>query len=135
MFDLGWTELIVVAVVTILVVGPKELPGMLRTIGRSMGQMRRMAGDFQRQFNDALKEAELDDVQKAVESVNNINPTKQIKNSLNPIKQATEDVQREINTSLKNVGDTTAKATSDPGAVAETNAATPAKSSDEAAQT
>ena len=66
MFDIGWTELVVVGCVAILVVGPKELPGMLRTFGKTVGNMRRMAGDFQRQFNDALKEAEIDELQKTV---------------------------------------------------------------------
>ncbi|MCG6857758.1 MAG: Sec-independent protein translocase protein TatB [Salaquimonas sp.] len=69
MFDVGWTELVVIACVAILVVGPKDLPGMLRTFGKTVGGLRRMAGDFQRQFNDALKEAEreagLEEVQKA----------------------------------------------------------------------
>ena len=59
----------VVACVAILVVGPKDLPAMLRTFGKTVGGLRRMAGDFQRQFNDALKEAEqeagLDEVKKA----------------------------------------------------------------------
>ena len=64
MFDIGWTELIVVAIVAILVVGPKDLPGMLRGFGKTMGNLRRMARDFQRQFDDALKEAELDEIAK-----------------------------------------------------------------------
>ncbi len=100
MFDLGWTEFIVVAVVAILVVGPKELPGMLRTIGKTIGSARRMAGDFQRQFNDALKEADLDGIKSGIDSVNKINPVRQIKDSLNPIKQAADDVQRDINKGL-----------------------------------
>lgn len=62
MFDIGWTELLLVAVVAIVVVGPKELPDMLRNLGRGMRAVRRMASDFQGQFNDALKEAELDEV-------------------------------------------------------------------------
>jgi len=63
-FDIGWTEMLVIAVVMILVVGPKDLPGMLRTIGKTIGNLRRMAGDFQRQFSDALKEADIDEVKK-----------------------------------------------------------------------
>lgn len=105
MFDLGWTEFIVIAVVAILVVGPKELPGMLRTIGKTIGNMRRMAGDFQRQMNDALKEADLDGIKTGIDSVKSINPVSQIKGSLNPIKQAAEDVQRDINKGLLKPGD------------------------------
>lgn len=69
MFDIGWTELMVIAMVAVLVVGPKDLPRMLRAFGRTVGQMKRMAGQFQNQFNEALREAELDDVKKAVESI------------------------------------------------------------------
>jgi sec-independent protein translocase protein TatB len=58
MFDIGWSEILVIAVVAILVVGPKELPRMLRTFGKSMGQIRRTANDFKRQFDEALREAE-----------------------------------------------------------------------------
>ncbi|MCL4163644.1 UNVERIFIED_CONTAM: hypothetical protein GTU68_057039 [Idotea baltica] len=116
MFDLGWTEFIVVAVVAILVVGPKELPGMLRTIGKTIGSMRRMAGDFQRQMNDALKEADLDGIKTGIESVNSINPVSQLKNSLNPVKQAAEDVQRDINKGLLNAGEGAKPETSKPTA-------------------
>ncbi len=69
MFDIGWSELLVIAVIAVIFVGPKDLPRMLRAFGKTMGKMRRMAGDFQRQFNDALKEAELDEIKKSVESV------------------------------------------------------------------
>lgn len=73
MFEIGWTELVVVAVVAVLVVGPKDLPRMLRTFGQLVGKARRMASDFQHQFNDALKEAErqaeMDDLRKQVESL------------------------------------------------------------------
>lgn len=132
MFDLGWTEFIVVAVVAILVVGPKELPGMLRTIGKTIGNMRRMAGDFQRQMNDALKEADLDGIKTGIDSVNSINPVSQLKSSLNPVKQAAEDVQRDINKGLLNAGEGTkpkadAQTASVPDAVAAAKPKTAAK--------
>lgn len=73
MFEIGWTELVVIAVVAVLVVGPKDLPRMLRTFGQLVGKARRMASDFQHQFNDALKEAErqaeMDDLRKQVEGL------------------------------------------------------------------
>ena len=58
MFNIGWSEMMVIAAVAIIVVGPKDLPRMLRTFGKTMGQVRRTANDFKRQFNDALREAE-----------------------------------------------------------------------------
>lgn len=62
MFDIGWSEMLLVAVVAIIVVGPKDLPKMLRAFGKAIGGMRKMAGDFQRQFDDAVREAELDEI-------------------------------------------------------------------------
>jgi sec-independent protein translocase protein TatB len=72
MFDIGWSEMLVIAAVTIVVVGPKELPRMLRTFGRTMGTVRRTANDFKRQFDEALREAEreagLEDAKKQLKS-------------------------------------------------------------------
>lgn len=86
MFDIGWTELIVVAVVMILVVGPKDLPRMLRTFGQTIGKVRRMAGEFQSTFNEALREAEqqadIADMKKQVEKAANFDPLGDIKKSI-----------------------------------------------------
>ena len=68
MFDIGWSELLVIAVVAIVVVGPKELPKLMRSIGHYGGKLRRAAGDFQRQFEEAMRESEIDEMRKAIES-------------------------------------------------------------------
>jgi sec-independent protein translocase protein TatB len=93
MFDIGWSELLVIAIVMIVVVGPKDLPRMLRTFGKTTAKLRAMAGDFQRQFNEALKEAELDDVKKSIDDLRSLNPAEQIKKQLNPFEQAAADVR------------------------------------------
>ena len=64
MFDLGGGELLVIGIIALIVIGPKELPGLLRTIGQALGKLRRMAADFQGQFSDAMKEADLGETQK-----------------------------------------------------------------------
>jgi sec-independent protein translocase protein TatB len=69
MFEIGWSELLVIAVVAIIVVGPKDLPRMMRSFGAYAGKLRRMAADFQRQFDDAMREAEIEEVRKAMHSV------------------------------------------------------------------
>ena len=66
MFDIGWGELVVIGVVALIAIGPKELPGVLRTTGQWMGKIRRMANEFQDQFRDAMREAELDDLKKDI---------------------------------------------------------------------
>jgi len=69
MFDIGWSELLVIAVVAIVVVGPKDLPRLMRTFGHYMGKVRGMASDFQRQFEEAVRDSELDEVRKAMHDV------------------------------------------------------------------
>jgi len=86
MFDIGWTELMVIACVAIIVVGPKDLPRMLRTLGQTIGKMRRMSREFQSTFNDALREAEkqadIADMKKQVEDAANFNPLGDLKKSI-----------------------------------------------------
>lgn len=101
MLDVGWTEMLVIAVVMIVVVGPKDLPNMLRTMGRMTAKLRGMAGDFQRQFNEALKEAELDDVKKSVDSLRSLNPMTEIRKQLNPFEQAASDVRSGLDDAVK----------------------------------
>lgn len=69
MFDIGWSELLVIAVVALIAIGPKELPGVLRTIGQWLGKARRMATEFQGQFNEAMREAEMADLKKSFDEV------------------------------------------------------------------
>jgi sec-independent protein translocase protein TatB len=100
MFDVGWTEMLVIAIVMIVVVGPKDLPKMLRTFGKTTAKLRAMAGDFQKQFNEALKEAELDDVKKSVESLRSLNPAAEIKKQLNPFEKAAADVRAGLDSAM-----------------------------------
>lgn len=69
MFDIGWSELLLTGIVALIVIGPKELPSVLRGIGASVGKLRRMAGEFQSQFNEALREAELDGLKNDIASI------------------------------------------------------------------
>lgn len=69
MFDIGWSELVVIAVVALIAIGPKELPGVLRMVGQWMGKARRMAFDFQGQLNEAMREAEMADLKKQFDDV------------------------------------------------------------------
>lgn len=101
MFDVGWTEMLVIAIVMIVVVGPKDLPNMLRTFGRTTAKLRAMAADFQKQFNEALKEAELDDVKKSVDSLRSLNPASEIRKQLNPFEQAAADVRAGVDAAMK----------------------------------
>jgi len=93
MFDLGWSELLIIAVVAIVVVGPKDLPRALRAVGKWTGKMKRTARDFQRQFNDAIREAELDSVKKDVEAIGRIDPIGDVRNEL---AKAGDDINKAV---------------------------------------
>ncbi len=69
MFDLGWSKILILAVVAIVVVGPKELPSLLRTLGQFIGQLRRHAAEFRAQFDEAMRSPELDQIKKDVEAI------------------------------------------------------------------
>src|SRR5215217_9497454 len=64
MFDISWGKLVIIGVVALLVIGPKELPGVLRQVGQWMSKIRRMASEFQGQFQEAMREAEMADLKK-----------------------------------------------------------------------
>ena len=69
MFDIGWSEMAVIAVVALIAIGPKELPGVLRMVGQWMGKARKMAAEFQGQFQEAMREAEMADLKKSFDEV------------------------------------------------------------------
>jgi sec-independent protein translocase protein TatB len=69
MFDIGWSELLLIGIVALIAIGPKELPGALRTLGQWMAKVRRMASEFQNQFHEAMREAELADLKKEVDEM------------------------------------------------------------------
>ncbi|MAS12967.1 MAG: twin-arginine translocase subunit TatB [Nitratireductor sp.] len=101
MFDLGWPEIMVIAIVLIVVVGPKDLPRMLRTFGRTTSKLRTMAGDFRKQFDEALQEAELDDVKSLVDDARKLDPRNEIKKHLNPIEKVGQEIRSGLDAAMK----------------------------------
>lgn len=102
MFDIGWTEILIIAVVAIIVVGPKDLPRMLRTLGRYAGQLRRTAGEFRSQFDDVMRESELNDLRSTLQDVSDLNPINQIRDSVTesmaPLKESADAIKSGIET-------------------------------------
>jgi sec-independent protein translocase protein TatB len=98
MFDISWSEFLLIGVVALIVIGPKELPGVLRTLGQYTRKVRRMAADFQNQFQEAMREAEMTDLKKEVDAM-----ASDIKN-YDPLKDVRSDVEamgKDIEASLQ----------------------------------
>jgi sec-independent protein translocase protein TatB len=123
MFDISWGKLVIIGVVALLVIGPKELPGVLRMVGQWMGKMRRMASEFQGQFQEAMREAEMADLKKQFDDT-----AASFTSAIDPSGMKS-DIEKMINDPLATdtAGATSTPATppSDPAAVATPATATP----------
>nr|WP_312968529.1 Sec-independent protein translocase protein TatB [Brucella intermedia] len=93
MFDIGWSELLIIAIVMIVVVGPKDLPKMLRAFGKATARMRATANEFKQQFDEALKEAELEDVKNIIDETRKLDPRSKITQVFDPIRSAGDDLR------------------------------------------
>src|SRR5579872_3808411 len=98
MFDISWTEFLLIGVVALIVIGPKELPGVLRTLGQWTRKVRSMATEFQSQFHEAMREAEMADLKKQVDDIahgfSSYDPLKDVRNDVTA-------VGKDIETSLQ----------------------------------
>jgi sec-independent protein translocase protein TatB len=97
MFDISWTEFLLIGIVALIVIGPKELPAVMRTMGQWARKIRVMAGDFQNQFHEAMREAEMADLKKQVDDI-----AQDVKN-YDPLKSARSEVEaigKDLNTNL-----------------------------------
>jgi len=84
MLDLAWSEIAVIVLVAVLVLGPKELPKAMRTMAQFMRKARKMAGEFQGHFNEMVRESELDEVKNAVTRVTNISVGDEVEKFIDP---------------------------------------------------
>src|ERR1700681_2309463 len=118
MFDFSWSELLLIGMVALIFIGPKELPGVLRTLGLWMSKIRRMAGDFQNQFQEAMREAELADLKKEVDdmaahaaSYSNFDP-------LADVRKEMESAQRDVESAVADKPAAASPAAGEPAAAA-----------------
>ena len=97
MFDFDASKLIVLGILALIFIGPKELPKVLRQVGQYIAKMRRMAGEFQTQFSDAMRESELQDLKKDMEKM-----AQDASAGLNT--DVMRDTERELREAIDNAG-------------------------------
>ena len=97
MFDISWSEFLLIGVVALIVIGPKELPGVLRTLGQYTRKVRSMASEFQSQFQEAMREAEMADLKKQVDDMaqdlKDFDPLKDVKSD---VEAMSKDLERSL---------------------------------------
>ncbi len=107
MFDISWTEFLLIGIVALIVIGPKELPAVMRTIGQWTRKIRNMAADFQRQFEQEMREAELSDLKKEVDdigqNIKSYDPLKDVRSDVEAIGKDLEAPLEPKNVEAKNV--------------------------------
>ena len=100
MFDISWTEFVLIGIVALIVIGPKELPGVLRTLGQYTRKVRGMAAEFQNQFQEAMREAEMADLKKQVDEMahdfKNYDPLKDVRSD---VEAMGKDIERSFDSS------------------------------------
>ena len=108
MFGIGWTEILLVGVVALLVLKPQDYPEAMRGLGRLINKARQMAGEFQGQFNDAMREANLDYVRKTIDEVRdlrNLSPVQKVTETLSRLADETRNIKNEIENTTTLLGD------------------------------
>ncbi|WP_170528747.1 Sec-independent protein translocase protein TatB [Ruegeria arenilitoris] len=91
MFDLGWTELLVIGIVALIVVGPKDLPVLFRNVGRFVGKARGMAREFSSAMNEAADQAGVNDIKKGLDAATN-----PVGSAMDGVKQAAQDMAKSM---------------------------------------
>ncbi|MGO9171072.1 MAG: Sec-independent protein translocase protein TatB [Rhodomicrobium sp.] len=82
MFDIAWSELLLIVVVALIFIGPKELPAVLQNLGRMTAKLRRSADDFRRHFEESMRESGYEDLHKNIQDIRALNPRTQLRESL-----------------------------------------------------
>lgn len=84
MFDIGWTEITIIVIVAIIVIGPKDLPRVLRTVGQWVGKAKAMTREFRGHIDDMIQETDLADIKKQIDSVGTMDVEKMVENTIDP---------------------------------------------------
>ena len=102
MFDLfAWQHIVIMLVVALVVVGPKDLPRMMHTAGKWAGKARNMANEFRKSFDEMARQAELDELRKEIDELKKNNPVSDMMNSVNAVN---DDLTKQVDSAIEGVG-------------------------------
>jgi sec-independent protein translocase protein TatB len=102
MLEIGWGKIVLIGIVALLVIGPKELPTVLRTVGQWMTKLRRMASEFQTQFQEAMREAEMADLKKQVDDMTSQAQSYANFDPIGEVRKEFESTQQQIESAVAN---------------------------------
>ena len=120
MFDIGWPEIVVIAIVAIVVIGPRDLPKAFYTVGKWVRAARRVTSDFQRHVDDMVRETELEDLKKVANQARSLNVRNQIEKAIDP----TGDITSDFKTAL-DIDDVTGGKAATPASTGKPSSAAP----------
>jgi sec-independent protein translocase protein TatB len=102
MFDLfSWSHILILLVVALVVVGPKDLPRMMHMAGKWAGKARNMANEFRRSFDEMARQAELDELRKEIEDLKKNNP---VTSMMESVTQVNDDLTKQVDSAFEGVG-------------------------------
>ncbi len=131
MFDIGWSEMAVIALIALVVIGPKELPNAMRTVAKWARKARSLAREFQSGIDDMIRDADLDDARKAFDATKTFDMDKVLEDTVDPTGSLREEAE-ELRDTAQSAGSSEAEA-EEPGAGETTGSAPPESEIEEAA--
>jgi len=96
MFGIDGIEFLIILIIIIVVVGPKDLPKMMRAFGQATTKMRKTAMEFRRHFDEAMREAELGELSETIKQVQKLDPRKNLTEIFDPIREVTSDIKASL---------------------------------------
>ncbi len=131
MFDIGWSEMAVIALLLLLVIGPRELPTMMRTVGRYVRKARMLTRDFQHSLDEMAREAELDEAKKTIQSAKSMNLERSFEETLDPDGEVKAEA-RALDSEARDAGKSSTSASSSASAAKDEAASSAAASAETA---
>jgi sec-independent protein translocase protein TatB len=134
MFDLAWSEIAVIGVVAVLVLGPKELPAAMRTMAKVMRKMRSLSSELQGHINEVVREAELEEVRQSIQKLSTTNITAEVTKAVDPTGELSAELNPNTMSATPAAQETAAAETAPASENAAPSSTTPPASSSSSAQ-